>query len=131
MYAAHFLPFLKVQILLCSILPTNSIRINRLKGKLESKKFLRYIERVYAARNLFVVCVMLILKNRWGKLDKWEQIVGFTCLVAGFWGTIIRLSFIKDLSKYLVTVNGIIGFETNSLKMGNTTQISSAHFKTQ
>jgi hypothetical protein len=36
---------------------------------------------------------------------------------------IIRLSFIRDLNKYLVTVKGIIGFETNSLKMGNTTKI--------
>jgi drug/metabolite transporter (DMT)-like permease len=118
MYLAHFLPFLKVQLILCAILPSTSITINSSTGKLESKRRLRCFVWVYVTRNMICLCCMLILRNRWCKLDKWEQIFEYTCLLAGLWGTCIRISFIWNLSQYLNTVNGIIGFETNELRNG-------------
>jgi hypothetical protein len=128
MYGAHFLQFLKVQILLCSILQSTSIRIKTPTGKLESRKTLRPMEWFHVIRNIIFICSMLIFSHRWSQLAKWEQIIGYTGLFTFLWCSVIRFIFIWDLPKYLATVNGIINFETNNLKKGNKTLTFLKHF---
>jgi hypothetical protein len=119
MYSAHFLPFLKVHILLCNILQSTSIRLRTSTGQLESRKRLRPIEWLHAIRNIIFTCSMLIFRHRWSPLAKWEQIIGYTILFVLLWGNVIRIVFIWNLPKYLAAVNGIINFETRCLKNGN------------